>query len=115
MTSLAYLGEVRALGEETVARMNRVGAGDLGRGNDIGNIQVAVDASCGTDTNLFVRKANVQRVSIGVRVDGYGADAQLLTGGEYPERNLASVGDQDLLEHEHMLLGRRGSDSGTAA
>ena len=40
----ADLGELGVLGQEAVAGMDGVGAGDLGRGDDVGDVQVALAA-----------------------------------------------------------------------
>jgi hypothetical protein len=41
----------------------------------------------------------VQRILVGLAVDGDGLDAELLAGAQDAQRDLAAVGDQDALEH----------------
>jgi len=40
----------------------------------------------------------VQRLAIRFRVDGNGLDAELATGADDPQCDLAAIGDQDLIE-----------------
>ena len=47
----------------------------------------------------LVGEAHVQRVAVDVGVDGDRLDAQLAAGADHAHRDLAAVGDQDLLEH----------------
>ena len=96
---LADFGEVGALGEESVSRVDRVGAGDLGGAEDRRHAQVAVGAAGRSDADVFVGKANVQRVLVGFGVDRDGLDAQFAAGIDDPQRNFTPVSDQNLLEH----------------
>ena len=77
---LADLGEVRALGEEPVAGMDGVGAGDLGRADDGRHVQVAVGAARRADADVLVGEAHVQRVLVGLGVHRDGLDAELAAG-----------------------------------
>ena len=99
VAGLADLGEVGALRQEPVAGMDRVGAGDLGGADDRRHVQVAVGAARRADADVLVGEADVQRVLVGLGVDGDGLDAQLAAGADHAQRDLAAVGDQDLLEH----------------
>ena len=44
-------------------------------------------------------KRHVQRVRVGLGVDGHGRDAELAAGADDAHGDLAAVGDEDLLEH----------------
>ena len=99
LAALADLGELGVLGQEAVARVDGVGAGDLGRGDDARDVQVALARRRRPDADLLVGEAHVQRLAVGLGVDGDGADAELLAGADDPQRDLAAVGDQDLAEH----------------
>src|SRR6185369_14033499 len=46
----------------------------------------------------LVGEADVHRVGVGGRMDRDGADAHFVTGAMDPERDLAAVGDQQLLD-----------------
>jgi hypothetical protein len=79
--------------------MDRVGAGDLRRGDDVGNPEVGLAAGGRADTHVVVGKADVQRLAVRLTVDGDGLDAQLATRPDDPQRDLTAVGDQHLLKH----------------
>src|SRR6185312_16096686 len=95
----AGVGKLRVLCQEAISRMNRVGAGDLSGGYEIGYPQIRVATGRRTDAHVVVGKANVQRLAIGLAVDGNGLDPQLAAGSDDPKGDLAAVGDQDLLKH----------------
>ena len=65
-----------------------------------GHVEIAVGASRRADADVFVGKPHVQRVLVGFRVDRDGLDPELAAGEDHPQRDLAAVGDQDLLEHQ---------------
>ena len=58
---LDHLGEVGVLGEEAVARMDRVRPGDLGRGQDRHRVQVAVGRLGRADAHALVGESDVHR------------------------------------------------------
>src|SRR5687768_11278067 len=62
MTGFADFGEVRRFRQESVLRMDRVGARDLRRADDRGYVQVALGAAGGADAHIFIRESYVQRV-----------------------------------------------------
>ncbi len=100
VTRVAHFGEVRALGQEPVTRMDRVGAGDLRRADDGGNAQIALGAPGRPDADVFIGESDVQRILVGLRVDGHRANAELAARADHPQRNLPTVRDQNLFEHE---------------
>ena len=106
VAGLADLGEIGALGEEPVAGMNRVGAGDLRRAQHGRDAEVAVGAARRADADVFVGEPHVQGVLVGLRIDRDGLDAELAAGADHPQGDLAAVGDEDFLEH----AGLRGLD-----
>ena len=95
----ADLGEERILGEKAVAGMDRVGAGLQRGADDVRDVQVALAGMGRADVHRLVGEAHGGRFGIGGRVDRHGLDPQLAAGARDPERDLAPVGDQDLLEH----------------
>src|SRR5690606_17368838 len=99
VAGFADLGKIGTLGEEPVAGMNRVGAGDLGGADDGGNVQVAVEAPRRTDADVFVGKADVERVLVGFGIDGNGLDPQFAARTDDAKGDLSTIGDKDLLEH----------------
>ena len=96
---LADFGEVGALGQEAVAGMDRVGAGDFGGADDRRHVEVALGAARRADADVLVGEAHVQRVLVGLGIDGDGLDAELAAGTDDPQGDLSAVGDEDFLEH----------------
>ena len=99
VAGLADFREIGALRQEAVARVNRVGAGDLGRADHRRHVQVAVGAPRRADADVLVGKAAVQRVLVGLGEDRHRLDAELAAREDDAQRDFAAVRDQDLLEH----------------
>ena len=102
VAGLADFGEVRALGQEPVAGMDRVGAGDLGGAQHRRHVEIAVGAPRRTDADVLVGEPDVQRVLVGLGVHRDGLDAELAAGADDAQRDLPAVGDQDFLEHRSI-------------
>ena len=73
----ADLGEVGVLAEQAVAGMDGVDIGDLGGGDDGGDVEVALGGARRADADGLVGKLDVQAVPVRLAVDGDGADAHL--------------------------------------
>jgi hypothetical protein len=99
MARLADFREVRAFRKEAVARMNGVGAGDFGRADDRRDVQVAVGAPRRSDADVFIGVLDVQGVLIGLGIDSDRADTELAARDNHPQRDLSTIGDQDLFKH----------------
>ncbi len=98
------LGEVRALGEEPVSRMDERRP-RLARGVEDGaDRQVRVRRERRSDPERLVRHLHVQGVAIRVGVDGDGGETEISAGPDDADRDLASVGDQDLRFRRHGWL-----------
>ena len=109
--------ETRVLGQKTIAWMNGVGAGDLARRDNGGNVEIAVARRRRPDAYALVRKLDVHRVPVGGRIDRDGRDAEFLGRAHDSQRDFAPVGDQDFIEHRGELPDRsqpprRNSDRG---
>ena len=102
VTRLADLGEVRRFRQESVAGMDRVGAGNLGGADDRRHVEVAVGAARRADADVLVGEADVQRVLVGLGVHGHGLDAELAARVDDAQGDLAAVRDQDFLEHPSL-------------
>jgi hypothetical protein len=104
---LAYLGQHRVLGEEAVARMDRVTAGDHG-GADHGR-HVVVRARCRgrPDADGLVGEADGQRVAIDIAVGDDGGNVEIAAGAKDAQRDFPSIGDQDLAKHAIASRRRR--------
>jgi hypothetical protein len=92
------LGEVRVLREEPVARMDRVGLGDLRGRDDRRDVEVGSGRGIRPDADVFVREPDVEGVAVGLAVDRDRANAELPAGRDDPQGDLPAVGDQDLLK-----------------
>jgi hypothetical protein len=102
-----HLGQVGALGQEPVSRVDGVSAGDFRRTDDRRDVQVAVGAARRADAHVLVGEPDVQRVLVGLGVDGDGLDAQLAAGHDDSQGDFATVGDENLLNITAMLRLRR--------
>ena len=98
------VGEARVLGEEAVAGMDRVGAGDLAGGEQGGDVEIGIARRRRADADALVGELDVHRLLVGGRIDGDRGDAELLGRAQHPERDFAAVGDQDFIEHAGRLL-----------
>jgi hypothetical protein len=96
---LAGPREGGVLGQEAVAGMDRLRAGLIGDLQDLLHPQVALGCRAGAEQVGLVGAAGVRRVAIGLGIHGHGGDAELLQGPHDADRDLAPVGDKDLLEH----------------
>ena len=73
--------------------MDRLRSGPLRRFDDPLTTQVALARRCGADVYGLVRSAHVRCPRVRVAVHGDGAHAQLVTGSNHAQRDLAPVGD----------------------
>jgi hypothetical protein len=94
----AHLGEVRVLGEEAVAGMDRVGAGDLGRPRSGARCSCTTGTAAAgpMHTDSSVREPHVQAVAVGLGRNRYGRDLDSRQERITRIANLAAVRDQDL-------------------
>ena len=102
---LAGPGELGVLGEEAVARVDRVDVLRLGQRDDRLDVQIAADRLAGlADLVRLVGLEPVHREPVFVRVDRHGADAQLVGRAKDPDGDLAAVGDQQLAKLGHRAI-----------
>ena len=95
----AHLGERGVLGQESVAGMDRLAVGD-GRGGDDGrDVQVAEAGRVRADADGLVGSLDGQGGGVGLGVGDDRADAELAAGADDPQRDLAPVRDENLVEH----------------
>ena len=109
-------GESGVLRQEAVAGMNGVGAGLLGGGDDLGDVEIGLARRRRADTNGLVRHIDVQRVAVGVGIDRDGGDAEPPRGPHDAAGDFAPIGDEQLGEHAGprplTRLASRGSPQG---
>ena len=107
-------GEIGVLGEEAVARMDAVGAGRLGGGDDLVDAQVAVGCRPGTDLHRLVGHAGERRAAVGLGDDGHRLHPEPAGGADDADGDLAAIGDQDFLQHGRLSLWHPGGQAGNA-
>ena len=95
---LAGFRKRRLLGQESVAGMDRLSAAVVRDLDDALELQVGLTRRRASDVVGLVRVARVDRVAVGVRVDGGGGDAELAARAHHADGDLAAIRDQDLLE-----------------
>ena len=96
-------GEVGVLGEEPVAGVHGVGAAALDDAHDRLDVQVALGGRLSPQGVGLVSQAGMQGVAVQVGVDGDRGHPLLTAGPDDPDGDLASIRDQNLVEHGHMV------------
>jgi hypothetical protein len=96
--------ELGVLGQEPVARVDRLGAGLLAGRDDLVGDEVRLAARRRTDQDRLVGQLDVQRVAIGFGIHRDGRDVHPPRRLDDATGDLAAVGNQDLLEHKGSPL-----------
>ena len=108
----AGLGKLGVLGEEAVARMDRVCLRFDRDADDVRNIEISLDGALALAHQVsLVRLRAVEREPVFLRVDGYRANAQLRRGAHDADGDLATVGDEQAVDLAHGELRRAGNAS----
>ncbi|MCC2651944.1 MAG: hypothetical protein K0Q60_2107 [Microvirga sp.] len=111
---LQHLRETGVLGQEAVAGMDGVGASDLAGCDERRDVEIAVAGGRRADADALVSKAHMHRVRIGGGMDRHSGDAELLRRAQDAQGDLASIGNEDLIEHiAPYSMTRRGSPYST--
>jgi hypothetical protein len=97
--TLDQVGEVGVLGQEAVAGMDRLGARRLRRRDHRLGVEVRRARLGRTDQHRVGGDARVERAAIGLGEDGDRRDAHLAQRRRNPTGDLATIGDEDALEH----------------
>ena len=106
------LGEGRSLGQEAVARMDRLGARLLAGRDDLVDDEVALRSGGRADQDGLVGHFDMKGVLVRLRVDRDGLYPHLARSLHDPAGDLASVGDQNLFEHGFPVRRRLGFSLG---
>ncbi len=93
------LGEIRVLGQEAIARMDGDRVGDLRGADDRRHVEIARRRGRRSDADRLVGQQHVLEAVVRRGVHGDRLDSQLPAGAQDSQRNLAAVGDNDLLQH----------------
>ena len=100
----AGLGEASVFAEETIAGMNRLGAGPLGDLENLLRHEVALRRRRRSDQHGFVRLTHVQRAGIRLRIDSYGADTHFPECPDDAASDGTTIGDEDFAEQSSWYL-----------
>src|SRR5690606_37333749 len=105
--------QLGVLGEEAVAGVDRIRTAQLGDPDDLRDVEVGADrVPLLADQVRLVRLQAVHRVAVLPRVHGDRPGPQLVRRPERADRDLTSVGNQDLREHAVLSADRVGRDEG---
>jgi hypothetical protein len=85
--------EIGVLGEEAVARMRRVRADPPGCGEDRAGVEIAHARLGRADARRDIGLAHMERVGVGLRIDGRRAIAHRPGRAHHPAGDLPAVGD----------------------
>ena len=97
------LCKISVLGQETVSGMNRDRISDFGCRDNRRNVQIAFCSGCRPDAYRLISHGNMFKVSVYCAVHSHSLDTHRLTGAQYPERNFATVGDDNFVKNSHIL------------
>ena len=79
--------------------MDGLGVRDFGRGDQGWHVEVALDRRRTTDADRLIGHGDVLQVAIHRGMHGDRLDAQGVAGAQDAQRNLATVGDDDFIQH----------------
>ena len=79
--------------------MNCFGLCDFGGSNQGRNVQVALRAGCRANADRFIGQFDIFGFTVGFRVHDNRFDAHFAAGAQYPQGDLAAVGNQDFFKH----------------
>ena len=96
---LQRMGESLALGQEAIARMHGFRAGLLAGGDDLVDHEIGLVGGGRADVHGLVGHVDMERILVGVGIDGDGLDAHPARRLDDAAGDLATIGDEDFLEH----------------
>ncbi|MNC29096.1 hypothetical protein D3C75_773330 [compost metagenome] len=91
-------GKVAVLRQKTVAGVHGIGPGLAGNLQHLGGIEVALPRGGRPQVPGLVRFPHMHGAGVGVRVEGYGVNAEAAGGLDDAHGYLASIGDQQALD-----------------
>ena len=92
-------GKGAVFGQEAIAGMHGFCPACAHRLHDPVDDDIALRGRRGADVDRLIRHADMQRVAVGVRIDGDGLDPHLARRLDDTAGDFTPVGDQDFLEH----------------
>ncbi|MNJ37205.1 hypothetical protein D3C77_320140 [compost metagenome] len=111
----AGAGKVAVLRQKTVAGVHGVGLGRVGNLQHLGRVEVAFPRGGRPQVPGLVRFPHMHGAGVGVRVEGYGVNAEAAGGPDDAHGDFASIGDQqafDGLVLSHVSSLKRGRQLG---
>ena len=110
-------GELRALGQEPVAGVDRFGPTSLGGVEDLVDVEIGLQGRRWADVQCDIGLLHMQCVAVGIGVDGDAADFGLAAGADDAARDFAPIRDEDAgkLWHRSHILKMPKCGSGTGA
>ena len=96
-------GEVRALGQKAVTRVQGVGLGLLCRRDQAFDVEVRVGGLVARQPRRGGGFCQMRRFAVDIRVGGHAVDAQVRASPHDPARHHGAVGDEHALEHERSV------------
>ena len=90
------LREIGVLRKESVARVNRVGAGLLGRIEQLGEVEIGLRRGLAAQRERLVGQPYVRRVGVGLGIHGHTCQPGILGRPDHPDRDLPTIGDKHL-------------------
>ena len=98
------VGEFGVLAQKTITGMDRVGAGDFGGRDDIGNVEIAFAGGRRADANRFVGEPHMHCVAVRGRMHRDRLDPHFMAGAVNAQRDLAAISDQEFGDLRHFWL-----------
>ena len=95
----ATLGKIRILRQEAVAGVDGHSVCHFGRRDDRGHVEIAVSRGRWTNADGFVGEEHVLQIVFRRRMHGDCLDAHLATGAKNTQRYLATIGNNDFIQH----------------
>jgi hypothetical protein len=79
--------------------MDGLNVANLRRADDAINLEVTFFAGSFADADSLVGQLNVERFSVGTRINGYGADPQFFASTYDANGNFSAIRDEYFLKH----------------
>ena len=97
------IGEAGIFREKAISRMDGVRtAGQCSR-DDLGTVEMGRNRCSALELHRLARHPNMLRPPLDMVIDGDGGDAERIERADHAHRDLAPVGDQDLLEWDRRV------------
>ena len=98
----AGVGKFFVLAQKTVAGVDGLGAGGLGRSNDALPLQVAVFGGAAANVHGLIARGHMLGVGIGIGIHGDGLHPQAAGGGGHAAGDFTAISDQDFFKHHGL-------------